>query len=540
MARIPRIGWLPPLAAFAVFVADARKYSRASLYFVDDPFISMRYAANLVTRGELSFNPGVRVEGYSNFLHVVVHALTFWAHGRVPDAATAIDDAAGLVLAATLAEAALLGVLARSARHGRDEGTAWYCAWVLTMASWPFAFWASAGMETPLEGLLYAAIAYAATRLARGSEARALIAIGALLVAVTLLRFEGVVVALAVTAALGAHLVWTGRARAAAAFAVPVASVAGAYHAWRIGYFGALLPNTFVAKATGGSLPGRLLAGTSYCAAWVAFLGGGLGLVLAALAVAGAYRSTRDAARRLAANPVTLVAAVLVATKVALVVWGGGDWMPGWRMLLPVTPIALFLGARAVLALVERPGRPIGLTSTPAALVLGLAVVACGRGIPETFVARTTLPDEDGNRKKLPHDYLLAGAVLERSFGGSPEEVAIGEAGLVPFEARDVRFMDLFGLVDRDMARQPGAMHHKVHVGHVLERAPGAVLFSHLNLEPPYGPFQYGAELLGSPAFHAAYRQVDSGAGLEAFGWALYMRRDIDPHAHGLAWAAAD
>jgi hypothetical protein len=118
--------------------------------------------------------------------------------------------------------------------------------------------------------------------------------------------------------------------------------------------------------------------------------------------------------------------------------------------------------------------------------------------------------------------------------------VAVGEAGLVPFEARHVRFMDLFGLVDRDMARQPGGMHRRVHVEHFLERAPAAVVFANLDFQPPYGPYQYGRELLPSEAFHRSYRRVDLGSEMATLGWALYLRRDADPAARGLAWAASD
>ena len=36
-------------------------------YTVDDAFISLRYAENLATGEGLVYNPGQRVEGYSNF-----------------------------------------------------------------------------------------------------------------------------------------------------------------------------------------------------------------------------------------------------------------------------------------------------------------------------------------------------------------------------------------------------------------------------------------------------------------------------------------
>jgi arabinofuranosyltransferase len=540
-ARVSRLAWLPPLFAFAVFVFEARRYSGKSLYFVDDPFISMRFAANLLTRGELSFNPGDKIEGYSNLLHVLVHAAVFKLQGGVPDAARAIDGAALVVFGATLLEALLLGVLALRGRLQGADATAWYCAWVLTMASWPFAFWASAGMETPIEGLFYVAILLATTALpGRGAAASGapLAILGGLLVGVTLLRFEGVIVAVTIALAISVYLVRSRQTRSALFLTVPIVVAAAAYHLWRIAYFGTLLPNTFVAKATGGSTLARLQAGASYSGGWTAFLGGGLGLAAVALAVARTWRLGREALARFVEDPVRCVAGALVLVKVALVVWGGGDWMPGWRMLLPVTPIALFLVFRSLLASVE--DGPSLLTSRSGAIALALLVVVCGRGNAEFSPPHGSTPDEAGSGKKIPRNYVEAGRFLERTMGGSTEEVAIGEAGLVPFEALDVRFMDLFGLVDRDMARQPGWMHNRVHVAHVLERAPGAVMFAHLQLLPPYGPYQYGPELLASAAFHAAYRLVDVGPDLEAFGWALYLRRDLDPAAHNLTWARHD
>ena len=36
-------------------------------FMLDDPFISFRYARNLLNGYGLVFNPGERVEGYSNF-----------------------------------------------------------------------------------------------------------------------------------------------------------------------------------------------------------------------------------------------------------------------------------------------------------------------------------------------------------------------------------------------------------------------------------------------------------------------------------------
>ena len=224
--------------------------------------------------------------------------------------------------------------------------------------------------------------------------------------------------------------------------------------------------------------------------------------------------------------------------KVALVVWGGGDWMPGWRMLLPVTPIALFLIFRSLLASVE--DGPALLTSRSGAIALALLVVVCGRGNAEFSPPHGTLPDEAGGGKKIPKNYVEAGRFLERTLGGSTEEVAIGEAGL--FLSRRWTSASWTSLASSTATwRDSRDGCTTVSTPRTCsERAPGAVMFAHLQLLPPYGPYQYGPELLASPAFHAAYRLVDVGPDLEAFGWALYLRRDVDPSAHGLAWADHD
>ena len=59
-------------AAGVVFVANLLRYRG---YLLDDTFISLRYARNLVDGYGLVFNPNERVEGYTNFLFVLVAAL---------------------------------------------------------------------------------------------------------------------------------------------------------------------------------------------------------------------------------------------------------------------------------------------------------------------------------------------------------------------------------------------------------------------------------------------------------------------------------
>lgn len=532
----PLVAVLPVVTAIALFVYQVLKFCKDSRFFVDDPFISMRFAANLLRYGELSFNPGVRVEGYSNLLHVLIHAATFKILGKIPDAATGINGVVAIVFLSALGQ--LLGLYVLGARKAQSQAasTAWYYAWIVTMSGLPFAFWAAAGLETPIEGLLYVLVACVAVRVTRLSPSNIAL-LGVLLFGVTLVRFEGVLVATAVACVI-ALSAWRGQdllRKVSLLFAVAIPGLV--YHSFRLLYFRRLLPNTYIAKATGGSVLGRLNAGMHYCGNWMALIGAGLAVVAILIAVIALHRQKTGPAEpesQVVALDVP-VSATLVVVKLLLVSFGGGDWMPGFRMLVPITPFALYLVFKLLLSATHEAARvrPYGAIAVGFALAIPFVV----RGVP--FNGNNTEMSDTAGLKNIPSSYSEMGLMLKAHFRGR-EEVAIGEAGLIPYEAIDVRFLDMFGLVDEDMARQPGGMHQRVHCAHLMDRNPVAVVFAHLTTEPPYGPYQYGPELLTSGQFHANYRRVTMNDALSAVGWALYVKRTEDIAARGLSWAPTD
>ena len=109
--------------------------ARAWAFLCDDAFISFRYAVNLAHAGALEYNVGERVEGYTNFLWVVLlglgEALGLAPHRLAP--ALTVLGAAGLIVAAVLLLRGLrrrrgrrwgVGDLApRGPRHDRPQGT---------------------------------------------------------------------------------------------------------------------------------------------------------------------------------------------------------------------------------------------------------------------------------------------------------------------------------------------------------------------------------------------------------------------------------
>jgi len=137
--------WLA--AGALLLVAALFAYGVHHHYFLgDDCFISFRYARHLVDGEGLVWNPGERVEGYTNFLWVLLMAGSLLA-GIPPEISSVViglASGAGLLLA-------LLGFSAR--RWGSDDLFIWVAPLALA-ANRSFTGWSSSGLETMFFTLL--------------------------------------------------------------------------------------------------------------------------------------------------------------------------------------------------------------------------------------------------------------------------------------------------------------------------------------------------------------------------------------------------
>jgi arabinofuranosyltransferase len=247
------------IASLILLLAHAWAYR----FLTDDAFISFRYARNLSHGHGLVFNPGFeRVEGYSDFLWVIVLAIL----DRVGLAPEIASQALGLI--ATLVLALLVVGFAR--RNAPRPGDAWIAIVpvFLLAATRSVAVWATSGLETRFfEALIFAAtlrLVLEAEAFADRTRRRSLAAWLFALAALT--RPDGILIAIA---AFTATAVWLAlRRRLTARFwvgLVPLVAVVAAQFVFRRLYYGAWLPNTYYAK-----VGGRLWwsAGASYLAAF--------------------------------------------------------------------------------------------------------------------------------------------------------------------------------------------------------------------------------------------------------------------------------
>jgi hypothetical protein len=479
---------IPAAAAWALLlVAGGTFLYHASIYWSwteDDAFISLRYAHNLVRGHGLVFNPGERVEGYSNFLWVALSAAAMRAEADPIQVIKVVGLLAGALCLP------LSWLLARRLAPG--AGLAALLAPFYLAISPVLVQHSIAGLETSLfAALLVGAVLLAG---ARPAPWRRLALVGVLLL-LSLTRPEAPAIAVlllllrALAASRGAER--RGVVLEAAVYAV----LFGAYFVWRWSYFGAPFPNTFYAKAN-GRLAG-IIDGAQYTLDFLRDAGGVLfvGLALVPL-VTGRVRALYG-----------MTLAVLLF-NFAFVIAAGGDWMFHYRFfahVLPVLAAALAAGLAGILAL------PRSGTLQAAALYacLGLVLLATYMGIGNTElrISRSVLP------ALQQHNYLSQNyEELGRWFhDNSPpgSSIAISDVGAVGYFS-ERHILDMFGLIDPHIGRLPGRIHYKADPQYVLSRRPDYIVLVSLNDEGAGYSFQRIPDysMNAQPEFHANYELI--------------------------------
>jgi arabinofuranosyltransferase len=491
----------------------------------DDAFISFRYAANLVAGHGLVFNPGERVEGYTNFLWTVALSLPTWlGAGR---------DELGMLLVAKLCGVGLnvltVALLAGTARGGPEDEDRWPLPLAALYAATcaPYLFWGVGALETPLVTfLLVAALVRFDRELSAAPPRRgsAVLILGAALTRPEPVLLAGTLVLLRwCYRDRAAKAPWADSARYLATFAGPYA----AFLAFRWWYYGQLLPNTYYAKVYGDRFAQS--RGLQYVAQAIADLNWtALLLVSVACILLG---------RRWSRRVTVLVTALVV--HVAGVVYEGGDWMPAGRMLIPIVPVVGLLVQEGWMAtrhfavgvpsppvlpawvappqwvagarrgarwLAHAPWYPRAVALARRGTQLSL-IVALVLGVRGSFGAIRVRGLESGfdriHLDNFQHFEVARWMRRELKDGGL---LAIGEAGVIPYYT-GLPVLDMFGLMDPHIAHLKGVLHIKFDPEYVLDREPRYVFLVFV-VHPNGGrvpSHRHGAILLKSPRFLREY-----------------------------------
>ncbi len=404
---------------------------------VDDAYITFSFSKNLATGNGPVYSHGLRVEGYSNFLWmlIVAGALALKPLADPYVAARALTVPFGIVFLAST-----YWLVLRATRNAKGSHLlAWLVlAWMVVDADLVAA--AMSGLETlPHAALVVLGFAlYIAQR--DGNERAAKLTVPCL-VLVALMRIDGFV-------PLGFILTWEFFAalrsrrfhlRRFLVWAGPALLVYAAWFAWRWSYYGLPLPTTYYAKALiPKALPNR---GHEYVLDF--WWGTGLFLLIP-VALMSALKERFLGALVLA----------FIGVLSLYVIRVGGDWMPFNRFFVSVVPLFLVAVASGTHELLRRLARRRRWEPVAAAALLAVATLWAARRADchssETKAEQDKLKYLLGMAATLDKNLLPAARLLNRVV--PPGKRLVSDYAGVMAYFTDAEVIDMWGLANREIA----------------------------------------------------------------------------------------
>lgn len=472
------LAWLT--VALALWVAFWR-FQAFNFFVYDDTYIVLRYAKNFLEHGQLAWNLGEAVEGYTNPLHLVLIVVLGALGMDLLDAARLINLLSYIGFAAVLFFALW-----------RFRGfTAALLVAGLSLANPAMIAWIWGGMEVPFSVFLLAVAQAVMMRVildpAQRTDKNAIIAA----IFFGLAFWNRPDNALYAVPAGIMWLLWNQR-KNTVLFGGIFAGMVAAHTLIRILFYGDVVPNTFYAKVVG--TPAVTLAnGFQYVWEGISTSPYYYAIGFAAIAMILLFHKPLRAYAFYALGSIMLGAAYVVSI--------GGDFMPGHRFIMPWLPLCL-LSIGVLLDKVK-----------PALHYTGL--IGCLLIMKAMFVLPDDLKAMDGT--------AMAGEKVGQYIQANWPKgsvVALNAAGAIPYVNMDKTFVDMLGLNDKHIARRtmpdlkiawqhkPG--HGKGDGAYVLTRQPDYIIFGSVagdnGFETPMLPSD--AELSTLPEFKRCYAQV--------------------------------
>lgn len=436
--------YAPWFACAVVLLWHSLQYN----FVTDDAYISFVYSRNFAEHGELVFNLGDRVEGYTNFLWTFILGVLM-VFGLPPE-----------IMSRVLGTGFALGtmfVVFRLVEYVYRKASAWdYMPAALLACSSGYACWSSGGLETQMFTFFVSFALYAYAR--ADEEPRWLRYTTGALALAAMTRPEG----LLVITVFGVHRVainlirdrrWKPTRPELIAVGVFFA-IWAPWFLWRWWYYGHLFPNTYYVKAGGdavrGLKPSAVRAfGLRYVNQWLhqtnvlyAFP-----LIIAGLCVA------KPRGRRFF---VGTAAAALGGVYLLYAIKVGGDFMGLHRFIMPVfvvSAIGMVFGVRLLVSLIK--DKNIARYAAPA--LAGLLLL--GYGVDQVRLTKESLRwgnwppaaiDTPSYLAVYTYDRAQIGKHMRKCFRKGDFSI-VGGAGAQPYFGR-MQAVDVFGLVSWDVA----------------------------------------------------------------------------------------
>jgi hypothetical protein len=496
----------------------------------DDAYISFEYARNLAEGEGLVFNPGERVEGFSNLLWTLLLALVARLGGSIELVARAAS-----LMAASISLWLSLILLSKvlesnGANVERGEGPILIGSMIASATFFPLAFYSTAGLETTFYVccLLLGAVCHlqAVTRRESSCHYPSLFAF----LAAALSRPEGIAF-LVLNVAFVVSKRRRGESPGPPVAAILVITFYAAVMILKQHYFGSIVPNTYFAKP-GASLQylepiGR---GLRYL---VRFFGTNGAIFLLPFAFFVPHKGD--------GRYIWIYLWSFAACQLAFIVFVGADVLRFDRFAVPLFPWLIALAALGVSqALSMERGRAIFAKRS---FVFAVAVIICLSG----FRAHRA------HSKFCEHDWMHAqthreiGRFLGAIGNSFPESGAIvtNEIGAIRYHSRRP-VIDMLGLTDATISAIRYASFNTYGIGssawsavsvsrYLFDREPAYVLLPSARLisfddrtrhQPTMHPLWYA--ILTEPRLESQYRGACAFKTHENKYLYLFVRNDID------------
>jgi tetratricopeptide (TPR) repeat protein len=430
------------LLIIAIFVVHA-----LSLNFTqDDAYISYRYVKNFINGHGLVFNPGERVEGYTNFLWIMLLSLF---------ARLGLDMIVVSKILGVLAGAVTLFLSYQISLYFFRKKDWFFPLFtpLLLASNSAFAYWSISGLETAffvMTVLLSVYLYFTNERLMVISSALA-----------SLIRPEGVLV----FGILILHKFFFKKdnLKKCLSYVSGFAVLLLPFLLFKIFYYGDLLPNPFYAK-TGFSLE-YFKTGLAYF--WLFLKHYGLGGVLYLIPIAF-YKDLEVKGK------LTLLVVYIYTLYVIMI---GGDVLKAHRFFLPILPFLYLLFSFALMKLYLMLKKGWMNQAIPIFVVIAFSIL--------TFlIPRKWIKDVRQAEVGLCFKLSKYAERMRRSFGAD-FTLATSTIGVISY-LTEVKVIDMLGLTDRYIAKHPEKIpgilstwkEKKFNTQYLLSRDPDVIMFS--------------------------------------------------------------
>jgi hypothetical protein len=412
----------------------------------DDAYISFRYAANYLSGHGLVFNYGEHVEGFTNFLWVMLLALfkgvfgvDFLTFSRI----TGMISGAGLFF--------LIYILLRH-RFEKVPYVIHISLAIMLLCNLSIAYWSIASLETSAFAFMVFASIVAEFRRPQLTPAFLIIS--------TLLRPEGVIV----FGIILINRIITERKMPwmyMLIYIVPLVPFA----VFKLVYYGSLFPNSYYAKS-GVDLE-YIQSGLEYLWHFTLTVGiYGIIFLIPILAI-----------KRLWNKYSLLYLYVFLYT--IYIVWVGGDVLHVYRFFVPVVPVLYFLFVMSMIELSS--SVKYNRSHTYIAILVGVIAFSIGSILLSYNYIITTRNAEKVLMSKM---YLVSSTLKKHT--KSNFSLATSTIGLIGYQLLGHRVIDMLGLTDSCIARNPERVEgmpsswreRRFNNRYLLEQQPDFIMFS--------------------------------------------------------------